>query len=177
MAGESRDSLRINLQTPTSQENAPWQWIRMSNGKRECHILSFHGIPTLWSVTHIEASEEILDGLFRDIIGQVSQECRVRGRFGEAASVDVGLAGGARGRGEDGAVDRRCPVNVIIIAVPRGGDCGERRDVGTGTPGQSQPEPTGAIQSWPGQLQSANHPKSPPRWRQPEARGNGKKPE
>lgn len=97
-------------------------------------------ISALWNVTHIKSSEEILDGLFCDIVGQVSQECRVRRGFGEAASVDVGLAGSARGRGKDGAVNWRRPVNVIVIAVPRGGDCRENRDVGTDT----WPEPAGA---------------------------------
>lgn len=112
--------------------------------ERASCILGSRGIPALWNVTHIEPSEEILDGLFRDIVGQVSQECRVRGGLGKAASVNVGLAGGARGRGKDGAVDRRRPVNVVVVAVPRGGDCGEIRDVGTDPPGRSQLGPSRA---------------------------------
>lgn len=139
---------------------------------RESHIPVSRSIAALWNATHIKPSEEILDGLFRDIVGQVSQECRVRGGLGEAASVDVGLAGGARGRGKDGAVDRRRPVNVIVIAVPRGGDCGEIRDLGTHGPGhgaRSHPElarSTGVSKS------SQN----PPRQRLLKATGgNGKK--
>lgn len=119
----NQGSLRINLQTPPSCGHG-YRW-------RESCTPGSRSIPALWNITHIKPSEEILDGLFRDIVGQVSQECRVRGGFGEAASVDVGLAGGARGRGKDGAVDRRRPVNVIVIAVPRGGDCREIRHLGT----------------------------------------------
>lgn len=108
--------------------------------RESCIPAGFLQVFLHWKVTHIEPSEEILDGLFCDVIGQVSQECRVWRGFGEAASVDVGLAGSAWGRGKDGAVDRRRPVNVVVIAVPHGGDCREIRDVGTAAPGWSQLE-------------------------------------
>lgn len=135
--------------------------------ERASRILGSRGIPALWNVTHIEPSEEILDGLFRDIVGQVSQECRVRGGFGKAASVNVGLACGARGRGKDGAVDRRRPVNVVVIAVPRGGDCGEIRDVGTDPP-------AGASWGHPELAWSTGVSKSP---QNPPRRGSRKQPE
>lgn len=76
----------------------------------------------LRAVTHIESSEEVLDGFFRHVVGQVSQKGGVGGGFREAASVYVGFPSSPWGGGQDGAVDRRGPVHVIIVTVPSGGN-------------------------------------------------------
>lgn len=94
---------------------------RVPQNPTRATLRSLHRTP---HATHIETPKEILDGVLGDVVGQVAQEGRVGRALGQAAAVDVGLACGAGGGGQQRAVDQRCPVHIIIIAVPRGGDCG-----------------------------------------------------
>ena len=79
-----------------------------------------------WSKHYRQASEEVFNGVFGDIVGQVAQEGRVGGAAGEARAVHVGLAGRPRCRGQDGAVDGRRPVHVLL-RVPGSGDLRKRK--------------------------------------------------
>lgn len=71
--------------------------------------------------TYCQAAEEVFDRFLGHFIGQVAQEGRVRRAAWQPGPVDVGFAGRARSCGQDGAVDGRCPVRVLL-RVPRSRD-------------------------------------------------------
>lgn len=74
------------------------------------------GAPSSEGDTYSQATEEFFDGFLADFVGQVAQEGGVGRAAGQPGPVDVGLAGRARRRGQDGAVNGR------LLRVPGGGD-------------------------------------------------------
>lgn len=72
--------------------------------------------------TYCQAAEEVFDGFLSDIVGQVSQEGRVGRAAGQLRPVDVGLARRPGSCGQDGAVDGRSSV-AVLLCVPGGRHC------------------------------------------------------
>lgn len=75
--------------------------------------------------SHRQASEELFDGLFRDIVGQIAEEGGVGGAARQTRAVDVWLPGCTRSRGQDGAIDGWGTIR-ILRGVPGSGHCRER---------------------------------------------------
>lgn len=72
--------------------------------------------------TYCQAAEEVFDGFFSDIIGQVSQEGCVGRTAWQLIPVDVGFTGRTGSRGQDGAVDGGSSV-AVLLCVPGGRHC------------------------------------------------------
>lgn len=69
--------------------------------------------------TYCQAAEKVFNGLLSDIIGQVSQEGCVGRAAGQLRPVDVGFTGRPGCCGQDGAVDGRSSV-AVLLRVPGG---------------------------------------------------------
>lgn len=71
---------------------------------------------------YTEPTKEVFDGVFRDVIGKVAQEGGVGRATGQPGTVDVGLTGGTWSRRQNGAIDGRRAIHVIL-SVPRRCNC------------------------------------------------------
>ncbi len=64
--------------------------------------------------THIQSTEEVFDGVLRDVVGEVAQEGGVGGAAGQTGAVDVGFTGGTWSRRQNGPVDGWRTIHVIF---------------------------------------------------------------
>lgn len=72
--------------------------------------------------THTESTEEVFDGVFSDVVGEVAQEGGVGGAAGQTGAVDVGLTGGTWSCWQNGPIDGRRTIHVIFC-VPGCSNC------------------------------------------------------